>query len=115
MRAVTERPHSGRRCLMIKGIRGHLNMVAAQEVKLRVGATYVLRGYYRGQVAARASLCSHAGTGQYIWSPPFGPSEEWVPFSWEFTVENPAPVLLIGLRHSNVGAAYFDDVTLEEK
>ena len=115
MQAVTEDPHSGRRCLRIRGIAGALNLCASQAAKLEVGQTYVLTGHYRGDVAAQASLCSQDGKGQYIFSPAIGPSAEWIPFRWEFTVENPAPRLLIALRHGSVGTTFFDDLELTKK
>ncbi len=114
-KVVADNPHSGNRCLLMRGIAGQLNMVAAQSMPLRLGTTYVLSGYYRGDVPAKASLCNGAGTGQYIWSPPIGPSAEWAPFEWEFTVENPATPLIVALRLGSVGAAYFDDAELREK
>lgn len=112
IRAVNDRPHSGRWCLKIEGLAGPLNMVAAQRVEVEFGKTYVLSGFYRGQVPASASFCSASGRGQYIWSPQLGPSEDWAPFSWEFTVENLEPTLLVALRSGSVGAVYFDDVSL---
>ena len=112
--AVADDPHSGRRCLMMRGIAGGLNMVASQRVPLNVGATYRLTGWYRGNVTAKASMCSQSGKGQYIWSDPLGPSQEWVPFDWEFTVENPEDALLVALRLGAVGEVYFDDVELVE-
>ncbi len=113
IRTVTDDPHSGARCLKMEGIAGALNLCASQAVKLQVGQTYVLTGHYRGAVAARASLCSADGKGQYIFSPDIGPSAEWAPFRWEFTVENPAPTLLIALRLGSVGSVFLDDVMLE--
>jgi hypothetical protein len=112
---VTDTPHSGGRCLLMEGLAGHLNMVASQVVPLKLGATYVLTGYYRGDVAAKASLCNTPGTGQYIWSPPIGPAADWTAFTWEFTVENPNPPLILGLRSGSVGLAFFDDLALTEK
>jgi hypothetical protein len=112
---VADDPHSGKRCLMMRGIAGSLNMTAAQTAPLELGTTCVLRGYYRGDAPARASLCNQAGTGQYIWSPAIGPSAEWVPFEREFTVENPDTPLIVALRLGQVGAAYFDDLELAEK
>ncbi|MGQ9731449.1 MAG: heparinase II/III domain-containing protein [Candidatus Zipacnadales bacterium] len=112
---VTNYPHSGDRCLMMRGVAGALNMVASQHVELKRGQTYVLKGFYRGDVPAKVSLCNQAGTGQYIWSPSIGPSEEWMNFEWEFTVENPDVSLIIALRLSQIGSAYFDDLELVEK
>jgi hypothetical protein len=108
-----ETPHSGRRCLMMKGIAGHLNLVAAQPVALTLGRRYVLSGFYRGDVPASASFCSQSGKGQYAWMPPIGPSAEWVPFRWEFVAENPEARLLVALRLGAVGTACFDDVALD--
>ncbi len=113
-KTVTERPRSGKRCLLLRGQAGHLNLCAAQRVPLVVGRSYVLRGWYRGDVAAKASMCSQSGKGQYIWSQPLGPAEDWVPFGWRFTVENPEVPLLVALRLGGVGSAYFDDLSLEE-
>ncbi|MBM3476210.1 MAG: hypothetical protein FJX75_23305, partial [Armatimonadetes bacterium] len=115
IKSVADNPHSGKRCLMMQGIAGSLNMIASQTAPLKLGATYVLRGFYRGDAAAKASLCNQAGTGQYIWSPAIGPLAEWTPFDWEFTVENPDTPLIIALRLGQVGAAYFDDLELAEK
>ena len=112
---VADRPHSGKWCVMIKGLAGGLNMVVSQAVQLEVGQEYVLSGFHRGEVTTKASLCAPDNSGQYIFSEPLGPSEEWAPFRWEFTCENPAPTLLIGLRSGAVGAAFFDDVALEKK
>jgi len=109
-----EAPHSGRRCLELRGIVGPLNVVAAQRVDLVVGRRYVLTGWYRGDVEAKASLCSQSGAGQYIWSPPIGPSAEWTTFSWEFTAENQERPLLLGLRLGSTGVACFDDLLLAE-
>jgi len=114
-KTVSEGARSGRRCLMLRGIALPLNVVASQEAYLTVGHTYVLTGYYRGDVAVGTSLCSYSGAGQYLRSPPIGPSTEWVPFRMEFTVENAEQPLLIGLRLGEVGTAYFDDLELTEK
>ena len=114
-RAVRDRPHSGQWCLMVKGIAGGLNLVASQHVDVERGKTYVLRGYCRGDVAAKASFCSQSGKNQYIWSPPLGPSEDWTPFEWVFTVENPEERLIIAMRLGDCGTVYFDDLSLEEK
>jgi len=113
--AAAENPHSGARCLELRGMVGPLNVVAAQRVELVVGRRYVLTGWYRGDVAAQASLCSQSGAGQYLWSPPIGPSAEWSEFSWEFTVENEERPLLLGLRLSGAGLACFDDLMLAEE
>lgn len=112
---VTDKPHSGNRCLMMRGIAGGLNVVASQRVPLKLGETYILRGYYRGDTPASASLCNSAGTGQYIWSPKIGPSSEWRPFEWEFRVENPVSPLIVALRLGQVGTVYFDDIELSQK
>ena len=77
------------------------------------GKSYVLKGWYRGSVATKASLCSVSGKGQYIWSEAIGPSEEWIPFEWRFTVENAETPLLVAMRLGSVGDAYFDDLSLE--
>jgi hypothetical protein len=114
-KAVAENPHSGNRCLMMRGVAGGLNMVASQLVPLKLGSTYVLSGFYRGDVPAKASLCNTPGTGQYIWSPAIGPSAEWTPFEWPFTVENPDTPLILALRLGSVGAVYFDDLELREQ
>lgn len=115
IRTITENPRSGRRCLMLRGIAGHLNLAASQQVPLRQGQTYVLTGYYRGDVPAAASFCSRSGRGQYLWMPAVGPSATWIPFRWEFTVENPEAALLVAVRLGQPGVACFDDLALEEK
>ena len=114
-RAVQDRAHSGQWCLMMKGIAGALNVVASQHVDVKRGTTYVLRGYHRGNVAARASFCSQSGKNQYIWSPPLGPSENWAHFQWRFTVENPEERLIIAMRLGDYGTVYFDDLSLDEE
>jgi len=114
IRTADEAPHSGRRCLVMRGLAGHLNLVAAQPVALTVGRRYVLTGYYRGDAPASASFCSQSGKGQYAWMPAVGPSAEWVPFRWEFVAENPEARVLVGLRLGALGTACFDDVALAE-
>jgi hypothetical protein len=114
IRTVAEAPHSGRRCLMMRGLAGHLNLVAAQPVALTVARQYVLTGFYRGDAPASASFCSQSGKGQYVWMPAVGPSADWVPFRWEFVAENTEARLLVGLRLGALGTAYFDDVALTE-
>jgi hypothetical protein len=114
IRPVADHPHSGQRCLMMRGIGGALNMVASQAAPLVRGKTYVLRGCFRGDVQAKASLCSQAGTGQYIFSSPIGPSQDWTPFTWGFALENPSSPLIVALRLSSVGTVYFDDLELAE-
>lgn len=114
-KAVGDRPHSGNQCLMMKGIAGALNMVASQRVPVVLGKTYVLRGYYRGDVPAAASFCSQSGKNQYVRSPGIGPAADWTPFEWEFTVENPEDRLIVALRLGRPGTVYFDDVSLTEK
>lgn len=114
IRAVEDSPRSGRRCLMMRGLAGHLNLVAAQPISFTLGRRYALTGYYRGDAPARASFCSQSGKGQYLWMPALEPSPEWVPFRWEFVPENPEARLLIALRLGAVGTAFFDDLALEE-
>lgn len=113
---VSDAPHSGKWCLMMRGVsaQGGLNLVASQVVPVAVGKSYVLSGYYRGEVAASASLCTQSGRGQYIWSPSLGPSAQWIPFRWEFRVTDPDADIL-GLRVGSVGRVWFDDLRLQER
>jgi hypothetical protein len=99
----------------MRGLAQPLNVVVYQEFPCRVGERYLLTGFYRGDAPARASLCSHSGRGQYIFSPTLGPSEKWIPFAWRFTVENPETPLLAALRLGAVGSAFFDDVELKRR
>ncbi|HJN17720.1 MAG TPA: heparinase II/III family protein, partial [Armatimonadota bacterium] len=112
--AVTDNPHSGKRCLMMRGIAGGLNMVASQVVPLEIGKTYRMTGYHRGDVGSKASMCSQSGKNQYIYSDPLPPSDEWIPFEWEFTVTNPEARLIIAMRLGAVGTVYYDDLSLAE-
>ena len=114
IRAVRDKPHSGQWCLMMQGRAGALNIVAAQRVDVKLGTTYLVRGFVRGDVSAQLSFCSESGKGQYLWSPPFGPAADWLPFSWKFTVENPEEILFLAMRLGTRGTVYFDDLSLKE-
>ena len=115
IRTVEEKPRSGKHCLLIQGIAGRLNLCAAQNVKLEAGESYVFSGYRRGDVGSHCSMLSDGGKTEYLNSPVWPPSDEWVPFSWEFKVSRPARSFMVVVRHGSVGSAYFDDLSLEQK
>ncbi len=115
IRTVGEKPCSGKRCLLMQGIAGQLNLCASQTVKLEAGASYVFSGYRRGDARSHCSMLSDGGKTEYLSSPVWPPSDEWAPFSWEFKVTKPARSFMVVVRHGSVCSAYFDDLSLEQK
>ncbi len=114
MRTVEDNPRSGKRCLLMRGIAGRLNLCTQQDVKLQVGKSYVFSGYRRGDAPSSCSVVSDGGRIEYLNSPAWPPSDEWAPFSWEFKVSLPAASFTVVVRHGSVGSVYFDDLSLEQ-